>query len=106
MHILFFLVACIGLTHIIIDSSIFAKARGWIIDKKIPWLTELLSCYMCCGLHVSILLSFVYNPLDIPWYLSMWMCGFAGSYAAMFGAAVLNWLDSPMINAKQETKHE
>lgn len=94
-NICFFLIAATGLTHLLIDGSIFSKLRSWVISFNNEWLKELVSCYQCAGFHLSFLLGLIFNPLNLPWYYSVFICAFAGSYSAMFGAAVLNYLDSP-----------
>jgi len=91
-----FLLMTIGMTHIIIDGSIFNTPRNWIFSKNIKWLNELLSCYMCVSTHVSwFLCIFVWNPLSLPWYQSIIVCAFAGSFASVLGASLINFLNIP-----------
>jgi Na+/H+ antiporter NhaD/arsenite permease-like protein len=94
MNILLFLLACVGLTHILIDGSIFNWLRLWIMNRNIAWLSELWGCYLCLGAWTGALLSLLYNPLDLPWYVSFFLCGFASAFVSVLGAALLIFLNT------------
>src|SRR5882672_1920569 len=86
INLLIFIVATIGLSHIIVDGSIFNSFKEWLSGKKskytfvnrleekiskyvpLNWcknkLLELMGCYLCSGWWASLLVSFI-----------MWFCG-------------------------------
>ena len=111
-------IAGVGLSHIVVDGSIFAKWRGKLIEKyrdSRPWVVELITCYQCTGFWAGALIGLVLQP--ISWGLSSYLCtwlafilsiplyllvtpfiiGCATSYLSMAGAALLNWLDAPAM---------
>ena len=123
------LLAGIGMSHIIVDGSIFAKWRGYLVTKykdTKPWVVELISCYQCSGYWTGIFWGLLLQPLHYWFldYLWTWLAitlaiplhlivtpvvfGFATSYLSMVGAALLNWLDAPAMavasNKQQEKK--
>ncbi len=107
-----FLLACVGATHIIVDGSIFARLRGKVVSWNRPWLTELISCYQCAGMWIGFILGLIMQPIawETTWtVIRVWLaliatpciCGFAGSFASMAGAALLNYLDAPAMAVKK-----
>ena len=50
------LLACLGIVWIIKDSKIFSKPREYL-KSKADWLKNLLSCSMCLGFWVGVLLA-------------------------------------------------
>ena len=65
-HLLFFILASCGVTFIITYSSIFEPIRTFI-EKRSDFFGELLSCPMCAGFWVGIVISVLdfkdYNPI-------------------------------------------
>lgn len=57
MSFLYF-AACAGMTAIICYGTILAQARAWCRAKS-PWLGGLVTCPMCMGFHVGILLKLI-----------------------------------------------
>lgn len=54
MNDFIFLLACIGLTYIIVDSTIMEKARSFFMGsspESLRW--KMLVCYGCTGFHVG-----------------------------------------------------
>jgi len=51
------LLACIGIVWILKDSRVFSIPREYL-KSKANWLKELLSCSMCLGFWVGILLAY------------------------------------------------
>jgi hypothetical protein len=53
-----FILSSVGLTFIIVLSYLFKKLRDGVI-KKSPFFGKLISCTMCTGFHVGILIKFL-----------------------------------------------
>lgn len=120
------LLAAVGLSHIIVDSSLLSKLRGWLIKKyseKRPWIIELITCYQCTGFWTGALMGLLLQPIiwhvilfnvkiydSLFWVfdflLTPFIIGCATSYLSMAGAALLNWLDAPSMamSKKNEPK--
>lgn len=82
MFVLWFL-ATIGLTAMLVDGKIFQPLR----DKTTLW--GMLTCYQCAGFWSGLICCFLSNyPAGI-----VLMLGFAGSYASLMAAIVLNKLE-------------
>lgn len=105
------LLAAVGMSHIVVDGTIFAKWRGrkvkWEQEtKRKSWLLELSTCYQCTGFWAGVFMGLVLQPISwgFAWYwcLPLWLLvtpfvfGCAASYASMAGAGLLNYLDAPM----------
>lgn len=93
-----FVIATIGMTHIIVDGSITQKLRdGWkALTAKlgVPSLGELVDCYLCCGTWCGFLMGWVWLDASI-WQIIA--AGFAGGFLSNFAAVVLNWLEAGTI---------
>lgn len=100
--LLLFILACIGLTHILVDSRLFEPVRNWIIEKKFEFLANILSCYQCCGVYSGFFLALICDPLGgyaewgwFGYFTQAFLWGFASSYLSMLAAALMNYLDRP-----------
>ena len=93
-----FVFAVIGMTHIIVDSNLFAPVRDWLktrLPEKVYWVME---CYQCCGTWCGFLLALAllsYNPLIII------AGGFAGSFLASWAAFHLNYIEARTMQAME-----
>lgn len=85
--ILFFL-ACLGLTKIITHSSMGDKIKTLLHVDHVAWLAELLSCSLCCGLWVGLILS----PMIATSLLDVLACGFASAALCEMVVIVENYL--------------
>ena len=96
------LIASVGLTHIVVDGSIFAGLRGWVANSGMEWLKKLITCYQCSGFWAGVVLGLLLQPFgrDLWWFLQPLAFGLATSYAAMAAAALLNYLDRPWNEVK------
>lgn len=105
------LLAAIGMSHIIVEGSIFAGWRGrkmqWEKETgKKSWLLELSTCYQCTGFWSGVVMGLLIQPITwgLAWYwcLPLWLLvtpfvtGCAASFASMAGAGLMNYLDAPM----------
>lgn len=71
--------ATIGLTNIIVDSSLFAPVRSLIKSWVHSSVAELFECHQCCGTWCG----FICGGFLISWNpIIVLMCGFAGSFLA------------------------
>ena len=93
MNFLLFILATIGMSHIVVDSSLFAPVREWL-GKKIPFIGKIMDCYQCsgtwCGFVMGALLI-SYDPIII------FACGCAGSFLSNFAAMVMNYIEAKSI---------
>jgi len=81
-----FVPAVIGMTLIVTQSEIFKKTRSFVKSKS-EFFGKLLSCVQCSGTWCGWILGFV---LDLPYW---GLAGFAGSFLAMLGEALLSYLN-------------
>lgn len=110
-QLVFFALAVIGMTHIIVDSTIIAPVRDWIKwmgedsfnDKTnqpikgwrlFKFFTKIIECYQCCGTWVGFLAGLCllsYNPIII------FFAGCAGSFLAYGAAVLLTYFESQSV---------
>lgn len=113
------LLAGVGLSHLIVDGSIFKRLRGLLLEKyqhTHTWVLELISCYQCTGFWAGALVALFLQPIawGFSWYwnVPLWLIitplifGFAVSYLSMVGAALLNYLDAPMAAISNKKQNE
>jgi hypothetical protein len=62
MSVLIFILACWGLTHILVVGTIFDSSRDWITIKS-GFLGKMLACHQCCSFWVGMAMYFVMNGL-------------------------------------------
>jgi hypothetical protein len=84
----------IGMTHIIVDSSIFAPVRDWMKNHIFERIYRLFECYQCTGAWCGSLLGAFLISHD-PW--AIFAAGCAGSFLATFAATFLNYLEARSI---------
>jgi hypothetical protein len=89
MNLALFILAVIGLTHIIVDAEISEPVHKWV-EPRSPIVARVMDCYQCSGFWCGLVLGPVlvsYNPLN-------WIaCGCAGSFLAQLGWLVLDSLE-------------
>ena len=102
MNLILFVFSVIGMTNIVVDSTIFAPVRNWTKIKH-PKIGELMTCHQCsgfwCGLVCGSILGSI-NPLVIFAY------GCAGSFLATTNLIVSDLLISKteyVLNNKEES---
>jgi|TARA_R110000787_G_scaffold17748_1_gene55092 hypothetical protein len=107
MDILLVLLACFGLTNILVNSEIMFKFREWA--GKITFFKELLSCSMCTGfwvgLYFSILLVFLLILESCG--VSLWM--FQGAFYLLtipFASSGVSWLLERLAIILDVTAHK
>jgi len=110
-----FITSTIGMSHIIVDGSIFEKFRFYIkkySEKlKIPHLGTIVECYMCSGTWCGFLMGWIWltnEPFKI------FACGCAGGFVSNLAAMFINYIESltiinlpqPVEETNQETSQE
>ena len=92
--LILFALSVVGMTHIIVDGSIFQPVRDFI-QKILPErICQLFTCYQCCGTWCGFLAGAILISLN-PWVILL--CGCAGSFLAMWSATYLNYLEARTI---------
>ena len=95
-----FLLSVWGATHIIVSSKIVQPIRDWCLIYA-PKIGELLNCYQCTGLWVSLVFYFFFDlptlTLSFHGYnLDPLFCGFIGSGVC----SLLSFLSSYLLRKK------
>ncbi len=90
MNLILFILAVVGLTHIIVDSEASIPVHEWV-EPRSPIIAKVMDCYQCSGFWCGLVLAPVllsYNPL--VWFAA----GCAGSFLAQFGYWMLDALEA------------
>jgi hypothetical protein len=95
MEIFLFSLGVIGMTHIIVDSSIFQWLRD-LADKKLPAkVAKMLHCYQCCGFWCGLFCGWAaFSTITYP---QLFLAGCAGSFLANFVAIYMNYVEARTI---------
>ena len=108
MYFLLYILASIGLAHILVDSHLSGKFKEWMSKRKwFPrtrkFLIQGLSCYQCSGVWAGGLSGFLFDPVaDICWLPIPDFCcfiiriiayGFAASFLSVLGAVTIQYLN-------------
>ena len=89
--LLIFILACWGMTHILVVGSIFDPIRDYIIIRS-KYLGKLIACHQCTGFWVGFFLSLIFRDLPpFPFYIGPIIYGFISSGVV---TAVLMFLSS------------
>lgn len=88
MNLILFILAVIGLTHIVVDAEISEPVHKWI-EPRCPVIARIMDCYQCAGFWCGLALGPVVSWNPLPWLV----CGFAGSFLAQLGWLVLDSLE-------------
>jgi hypothetical protein len=106
MAFLVFALATIGMSHILVDGTIFTSFKTWLGKESshrfLGWakakLLALLNCYQCSGfwsgLFIGLLMWYCgHDPLHSPWNwqhgLMLFAYACAGAFLSMLAAVVL-----------------
>jgi hypothetical protein len=101
-YFLLYILAAVGLSHVLADSSILAPFRFWLSEKN-TWfsnkLLEMMTCYMCSGWWAGLFVA-IAGYFGLDWLL--W--AFAASLVSpLFGFLKL-YLS--MLTSVDEEEHE
>ena len=76
------IVSCVGITIIITQSSLFQKLRAWVYFYS-NFLGELVSCPMCLGVWVGLIMSFYFScsavQLSFATSIASWLISVIGN---------------------------
>lgn len=93
-----FALATVGMSHIIVDGSIFEGFRSKIKSLsekiKVPHLGTVFECYMCSGTWCGFLMGYIWLSND-PW--KIFASGCAGGFVSNLAAILINYLESLTI---------
>lgn len=95
MEIFLFSLGVIGMTHILVDSTIFQWLRD-LADAKLPAkVAKILHCYQCSGFWVGLFCGWAaFATITYP---QIFLAGCAGSILANFMAIYMNYLEARTI---------
>ena len=109
--VVLFVFGSIGLTHLLVDSAIFAPMRDFLQVRLWPKVYKIFECYQCCGVWVGFLTGLlVYGiPLILVerYYAAVVatiVSGWAASFLAYGGAAMLSYLEANSVISPSEDK--
>ncbi len=113
LNFVLFIFSLIGLSFIIVESTIFQPMRTWLKDGLIPQklnfkffvliknkLTKIVGCFQCTGFWSGVicgLLLVSFNPLIV------FCCGCAGSFLTPLAVSIMNYIEvQTIINMKED----
>lgn len=104
MEIFLFILGVVGMTHIIVDASIFEWLRN-LMDAKLPEkVSKLIHCYQCTGFWCGIFCGWAaFATITIP---QLFLAGCAGSVLANFMALYMNYLEARTLITLPPDKEE
>lgn len=94
LQLFLFAFGTIGMTHIIVDSSLFAPVRDWLKRVMPEYISKVFNCYQCCGTWCGFLagaITLTYNPFLLL------LCGCAGSFLSYLAAIYLTYLEAQSV---------
>ena len=124
-ELILFLFSVIGLSHIVIDSKIFAPVRDWFAEPKvvdwmkypwmIPWylvrwiknnllskINEAIRCYLCFSVWAGWFLGlFLFDTWG-----KIFAGGFAASFLSNFAAMLMNYIEARTIVSLEDNQNE
>lgn len=90
MSLILFILAVVGLTHIVVDSEISRPVHEWI-EPRSRLVAKVMDCYQCSGFWCGLVLG----PILVSYHPPVWIaCGCAGSFLAQLGWLVLDSLEA------------
>ena len=94
VELILFILASIGMTHVVVDGSIFSWLRNLAIKYLPRKISSIFSCYQCAGMWCGFLLGYFIIDKDI---IKVFACGCASSFLSMLAATFLNYLEAQTI---------
>ena len=114
MEILLFMLGVVGMTHMIVDASIFSWLRN-LIDNYLPKkIAAGIHCYQCTGFWCGLLCGWMVLYVGTWWLyfiplpespLQVFVAGCAGSVLANFMAIYMNYLEARTIITLDNNKN-
>ena len=94
IDLIIFVLASVGLTLILVDSTIFHPVRVWIRKKNYQWLNDMISCYQCMGFWSGLFCGIL---MLLPGYFivpRLLLLGFLASYLSMLGTLLIDYYNA------------
>ena len=84
MNFLIYLVVCLGACYAWNDTEVSVPIRNYI--AKFPYLSKPLLCHECSSFWISLVISFLINPIDSYSYpiISNFLSAFCGFFVNLF----------------------
>jgi hypothetical protein len=96
-EIILFTFGTIGMTHIIVDGTIFEPVRNYIKSRSnnafFKILDKIVMCNQCMGFWSGVFCGM----LVFKFGLLLFVAGCAGSFFSNFSAIYMNYLETQMI---------
>lgn len=109
IEFIIFVVAAIGMGHIIVDGVIFNPLKKWLEKESqfglVTWtkrkILEMMNCYQCSGFWSGLFVGLClwlsgHDPLgmNVTWFIVpvLFIYGCAGSYLSNMAALLMIWL--------------
>jgi hypothetical protein len=121
MAFLVFVVSTIGMSHILVDGSIFSSFKSWLGEESryhfLTWfkgqLLTLMNCYQCSGFWSGFVIGLLMwicgqDPLQSPWdwthvvLLFVYAC--AGAFVSMLAAVLLVFMQAHSTSEPDKTE--
>ena len=113
VNLILFIMAVIGLCHVLVDSSLFAPVREWIAKQTgKPWcfIAKILGCYQCCGVWTGwfcgLCLLTNWSENLFTNFAVVLMAGFAGSFLSSLAANYITYLSAKSVIELPPEHHE
>tara|TARA_Y100000034_G_scaffold104648_1_gene131351 strand:- start:11926 stop:12276 length:351 start_codon:yes stop_codon:yes gene_type:complete len=90
--LIFFAFAVIGLTNVIVESSIAEPVREWWGKNTTEFFADAIECHQCVGWWSGLLGSLIFFDLSFGFIITAIACAFAGSFLSSFEKVVRNYL--------------
>ena len=91
VNVILFIFGTIGLTHIIVDSSIMQKPRDWLRAILPAFVYKLFECYQCAGTWIGFFCGWLCFGLG---FKEIFLGGMAGSFLSYLAAAMLSYFEA------------
>lgn len=90
---IYFLLACWGMTHIIVVSKILDPIRNYFIIKS-PLMEYMLTCYQCSGFWVGLILYPFFSTIpNLTTYIDPLIYGLISSGVCSFASSVFSMVN-------------
>ena len=99
-NVILFILASIGMTHIIVDGSIFEGVRNWLKKQLSERAYGMLECYQCTGFWCGLVSGYFTIAMFLPLWTQFpitFFCGCASSYLSALAALHLNVLEARTV---------
>lgn len=97
METFVWLLACAGLTFIIVHATIMDKLKIRPFLQKFSFTRDLIKCALCTGVYVSALFSLIYQPIEAaPLFI------FGGAAFSFLYERILILVDENVIKLEKE----